>query len=174
MYADGGQVREGLAPDVPGNAHTAAEQIYKSSRPRWSFIFYCVRTLIPFLFPLASGLTQQHAMISTFLYCVVNMLGHLGNIPQGWPTYLLMIAANVPLYTLTPRFVMNVRELYMLDMQGRCGDDIDSGFGLLSGTGWGAGEPTTMGTIAFVEGGGIGGLDDGEEIAMAEVSGERR
>ena len=160
-----GQVCGGLASDVSGNGKTAVEQIYESPRQRWSFILYRVRTLV--LFPFLRELTQQHALISTFLYCIVNMLGVLGNIPQGWLTYSLMVVASVPLYTLTPRFVMNVRELYVLDLQGRCGNDIDTGFGLLNGAGCSMGETTTIGTIAFVERGGIEGLDD-EVIAMEE------
>ena len=101
------------------------------------------------------------------------MLGILGIIPQGWVTQVLMAASNVPLYTLTPRFVMNVRELYALDTEGRLDRDIDTGFGLSSRAGRGMGGSTTMGTIAFVEGGGIGDADDdGEEIAMVEERAE--
>ena len=93
------------------------------------------------------------------------MLGILGIIPQGWVTQVLMAATNVPLYTLAPRFVMNVRELYALDTEGRCDRDIDTGFGLPSGTGRGVGGSTTMATIAFAE----EGLENGEDIVMAEV-----
>ena len=31
---------------------------------------------------------------------------------------------------LTPRFIMSIRELYAHDVQGRCGEGIDTGFGL--------------------------------------------
>ncbi|KAF8558538.1 hypothetical protein OG21DRAFT_1481244 [Imleria badia] len=106
----------------------------------------------------------------TFLNNILNMLGLLGIIPQGWVTLVLAVVANVPVYTLTPRFVMNMRELYVLDMQGHCDRDIDTGFGLSSGVGRGVGGTATIGSIAFAEGGGIGGLDDGEEIA---TTGER-
>ena len=34
---------------------------------------------------------------------------------------------------------MNIRELYVFDMQGRCNHDIDTGFGLSSGAGRGVG-----------------------------------
>lgn len=92
----------------------------------------------------------------------------LGLIPLGWVTQVLIIPINVPLYTLTPRFVMNVRELYALDTQGRCDRDIDTGFGLSFGAGRGVGMSTTIGTMAFAEGGGIGELDGEEEMAVIE------
>ena len=44
------QVREGLAPDVSGDAEMAVEQIHESPRQRRSFIFPCVRS--PVWFPL--------------------------------------------------------------------------------------------------------------------------
>ncbi|KAF8558539.1 hypothetical protein OG21DRAFT_1481245 [Imleria badia] len=108
----------------------------------------------------------------TLLYSIINMLYILGNIPQGWIARLFVITANGLLYTLTPRFFMNVRELYMLDMQGRFCGDIDTDFGLSSGVGG----STTVGTMAFVEGGVTRGLDDGEEIHGYDgaVGGERR
>ena len=47
---------------------------------------------------------------------------------------LLFIAEFVPMYTLTPRFVMSIRELYARDAQKgvHCGGGIDTGFGLSS------------------------------------------
>ena len=108
-------------------------------------------------------------MISTFFYSIVNVLEilWLGNTP-GQVALMFMIGTEILLYTLTPRFVMNVRELYMLDIHGRCGNDIDTGFGLSRGAGRSMGGTTTIGTIAFVEERGIGGLDDEEEIAIVE------
>ena len=98
---------------------------------------------------------------------MVNILGLLGKIPEGRVVIVLGSSTNVPPHTLTPRFIMNIRELYALDTQGHC--DIDTGFGLsASGAGRGAGGTATIGTIAFVEGGEIGGSNDGEEIATAE------
>ena len=102
---------------------------------------------------------------------MVNMLDLMGYIPQGWITDVLPAFSNLMLYALTPRFVMNIRELYAVDVQGRC--DIDTGFGLSSGAGQRAGGTATIGTIAFAEGGEIGGSDDGEEIAAAEESSNR-
>ncbi|KAN0094441.1 hypothetical protein V8E55_002728 [Tylopilus felleus] len=108
----------------------------------------------------------------TLFYSLVNMLGILGIIPLGWVTQVLMAATNVPLYTLTPRFVMNVRELYALDSEGLRDRDIDTGFGLSSGTRR-VGGSTTFGTMVFAEAGGIGGLDESEEIAIVEERAEQ-
>ena len=74
-----------------------------------------------------------------------------------------MAAVNVPLFALTPRFVMNIRELYALDDEDRH-RDVDTGFGLSSVVGRGVGVSTTIGSIAFVQ----GGVEDGEEIVMEE------
>ena len=115
-------------------------------------------------------------MTSSLLNTLLNLLGSLGVIPQGWLSQVLVIVALVPLYTLTPHFVVNVRELYVLDTQGRVNRDIDTGFGLSSGVGHGVGVSTTIGTIAFAEAGESGGSDDGEEmvtIDRAESSGGR-
>ncbi|KAF8547307.1 hypothetical protein OG21DRAFT_1527251 [Imleria badia] len=52
----------------------------------------------------------------------------------GWQAALSLILEYVPMYTLTPRFIMSIQELYTHDVQGRRGCGIDTGFGLaLSG-----------------------------------------
>ena len=48
---------------------------------------------------------------------------------------LLGILEVVPLFTLTPRFIISIRELYTRDVQYRHGEGIDTGFGLTSGHG---------------------------------------
>jgi hypothetical protein len=52
------------------------------------------------------------------------------------------VLAYVPMYALTPRLILNIRELYARDVQGRRGEGIDTGFGLLSTRGGADG--TTM------------------------------
>lgn len=41
----------------------------------------------------------------------------------------MVILEYVPIYTLTPRFILSVRELYARDVRGRR-EGIDTGFGL--------------------------------------------
>ena len=48
---------------------------------------------------------------------------------------LLSILQVVPLFTLTPRFIISIRELYARDAQCGRGEGIDTGFGLTSGRG---------------------------------------
>jgi len=55
----------------------------------------------------------------------------------------LVILQYVPMYILTPRFMLSIRELYARDVQGRRGEGIDTGFGLLS-SGRGAVETAIM------------------------------
>lgn len=38
----------------------------------------------------------------------------------------------IPLFTLVPQFILNLWELYARDLRGRCGGEIDTGFGLTS------------------------------------------
>ena len=98
------------------------------------------------LFYQHSELTRQHTMTSTLLYSIIKVLDILGSIPEGWISHFSVVIANVPLFNLTPRFVMNIRELHALDMQGRCNGDIDTDFGLSSGTSYGVERPMSIGT----------------------------
>ena len=69
------------------------------------------------------------------MYNIVNVLFAAGKTPDGeWQMTPLFIAEFVPMYTLTPRFVMSIRELYARDAQKgvHCGGGIDTGFGLSS------------------------------------------
>ncbi|KAF8547043.1 hypothetical protein OG21DRAFT_1573935 [Imleria badia] len=70
----------------------------------------------------------------------------------GWQ--LSGILQYVPMYVLTPRFILSIRELYARDVQGRRGEGIDTGFGLLS-SGRGAGT-----AIVFADIEGNEGLED--------------
>ena len=51
--------------------------------------------------------------------------------------YLLGILEYVLVFTLSPRFILSIRELYARDVQGRRGEGIDTGFGLSTGRGAG-------------------------------------
>ncbi|KAG8219165.1 hypothetical protein J3R82DRAFT_4934 [Butyriboletus roseoflavus] len=76
-------------------------------------------------------LVQQGILyfLGIFLYNFVVLFNYSGGVWQG---YMLYILAYVPMYTLTPRFILSIRELYARDVQGRRGEGIDTGFGLLS------------------------------------------
>ena len=66
-------------------------------------------------------------MISTLIRNLINMFGVLGVIPlePGRASQAFAIAGTVPQYTLTPRFITNIRELYDLETQCRLDYDID-------------------------------------------------
>ncbi|KAG9315411.1 hypothetical protein JVU11DRAFT_4562 [Chiua virens] len=49
---------------------------------------------------------------------------------NDWQFILTIIVQLVPVYTLTPRFIISIRELYAHDVQGERVGGIDSGFGL--------------------------------------------
>ncbi|KAF8123687.1 hypothetical protein EV363DRAFT_1587224 [Boletus edulis] len=106
--------------------------------------------------------------VITLLYCL-NFLGALGVLPsEGYIAGVLQFVSIVPVFTLTPRFVINVRELYVLDTHGHWDHDVDTGFGLSSGRRRSMGVSTTIGTIAFAEPAATGGLEDEEVTAAAE------
>ncbi|KAF8548556.1 hypothetical protein OG21DRAFT_1489305 [Imleria badia] len=68
---------------------------------------------------------------AVFLFTLLNVLAVSGDIPaEGLQADVLFILENVPMYTLTPRFILSIRELYAREVQGRRGGGIDSGFGL--------------------------------------------
>ncbi|KAF8554411.1 hypothetical protein OG21DRAFT_1508951, partial [Imleria badia] len=65
---------------------------------------------------------------AVFLFALIDLLSTLGYLAtEGWP---LAVRCTMPMYTLTPRFIMSIRELYAQDGQGRRGGGIDTGFGL--------------------------------------------
>ncbi|KAG9309465.1 hypothetical protein JVU11DRAFT_10434 [Chiua virens] len=62
---------------------------------------------------------------------LIDLLGNTGRIPgSGWQYIFTCILADVPAYTLTPRFIISLREMYANDVQGRSSCGIDSGLGL--------------------------------------------
>ncbi|KAF8431052.1 hypothetical protein L210DRAFT_3003901 [Boletus edulis BED1] len=109
-------------------------------------------------------------LFNSAIYLLYNSLS---SIRQGPGILLATAFAYVFLYTLTPRFVMNIRELYVLDTQGRGDIHIDTGFGLSSRVGRDIGGSTTIGTIAFAEVGATSRWEDAEETATDEESMER-
>lgn len=95
----------------------------------------------------------------------MNTLYAWGNIVvAGWESIPISIMEYVVMFTLTPRFILNLRELYARNVQGRraSAGGIDTGFGL-STVSSGAGESAVM--FADAE-----GLEHGEEIAMGEMA----
>ena len=57
----------------------------------------------------------------------------LTNTLSEWAFILGGILQSIPPITLVPRFILNLRELYACDLQGRRGSNIDTAFGFGSG-----------------------------------------
>ena len=73
-----------------------------------------------------------------FLFSLLDALHSSGNVlAEGWQLVLSNVLQYVPMYvlsSLSPRFILNIWELYARDVEGRRGEGIDTGFGLsLSG-----------------------------------------
>ena len=99
-------------------------------------------------------------MNSILLYATVIVMFDAANIPNdGW-WILWPLAQSIPIITLVPRFILNLRELYARDLQGRRGSNIDTAFGLTSASSHGP----VASVIVFAE----DGQNEGEEIEMEE------
>ncbi|KAF8549537.1 hypothetical protein OG21DRAFT_1488441 [Imleria badia] len=103
--------------------------------------------------------------LAVFLLNLINVLAASGKLPAGgWQLLVVLTLEFVPMYTLSPRFILSTRELYARDVQGRCVGGIDSGFGLsLSGC-------EAVGTIVFADVEQNERSEDVEEIAMEVVT----
>ncbi|KAG9312082.1 hypothetical protein JVU11DRAFT_7365 [Chiua virens] len=60
----------------------------------------------------------------------MNLLNFWGAMPSNPEYFLLGLMEYVPVFTLMPRFIISIREMYEHDVQGRQGGGIDSGFGV--------------------------------------------
>ncbi|KAF8418117.1 hypothetical protein L210DRAFT_3579911 [Boletus edulis BED1] len=68
--------------------------------------------------------------LAVFLYALLNLLFFVANVPlTGWKVLPVGILQNVPVLTLSSRFILSLRALYARDVQGR---GIDSEFGFTS------------------------------------------
>jgi len=99
---------------------------------------------------------MQKMMGDGILYFVVNMLYQVVSVLNGTvraqqiiiPSILTTVYLCTTLYTLIPRFIIGIRELYDRDIHGRF--HIDTGFGIRSRSN--AGPDTTISAIVFMDG----------------------
>ena len=67
---------------------------------------------------------------SIFSITLLGLLNLLGELPTGGWSLLFPFLFYAPVYTLTPRFILKIRELYAHKAQDTRGEEIDNGFGL--------------------------------------------
>ena len=70
----------------------------------------------------------------------------------------------IPPYALVPRFILSLRKIYVRDLRGRPGSEIDTAFGFTSASSHGA----VASTIVFADAERNEWLEQGEEIQMEE------
>lgn len=94
------------------------------------------------------------------------MLTDVNSIPwyNSWWEVLGGIMVYVPAFTLTPRLVLSLRQLYARDVRGGPRGDIDTGFGLTSM----AGHCSIGSVIIFAERGQNGDEEQSEGMEMEE------
>lgn len=96
---------------------------------------------------------------------VINTLYAWGNFSLvGWQVILVGFVEIVPIATMAPRFVLNVRELYARNIRGERGNGIDTGFGLSGLSGHG----TSSSMMVFADSERGEGLEHNEEMPMEE------
>lgn len=83
---------------------------------------------------------------------------------NAWQIVVTSALQEIPPFTLVPRFILHLRELYALDVQGRQGSDIDTAFGLWSVSKHGA--PPSA--IMFADAGQNGDGKWGDEMHLDE------
>ena len=67
-------------------------------------------------------------MNSVLMFAILIVIFYAIPNNRWWP--LLRVAQSIPIFTLVPRFMLNLRELYARDLRGRRGSEIDTAFGL--------------------------------------------
>ena len=82
---------------------------------------------------------------------------------RGWVVLSGMIE-YVPAFTLVPRLILSLRELYARDLQGRRGSEIDTAFGLALAPA----RDALASTIVFADGGESEDEEQGEVVQMEE------
>lgn len=98
---------------------------------------------------------------------LLNLLASFNMLPnEAWFTILYLPAELVPAYTLTPRFILSIRELYAQSIQSGHSTRMDSGFGLSGGSGV---TTTGMTTMVFEDSIGKMSPEEVEEVPLMEV-----
>ena len=136
-------IREAVTSDVPCSKAVATQPVHDLVHQARYPLFLCVRPRLILslssllLSKLAKLLTELMVTLrySILLLILIELLNVYGYVPiDGWQFDLMLMLQYVPMFTLTPRFILSIRELYALDVQGRRGGGVDTGFGLsLSG-----------------------------------------
>ena len=111
---------------------------------------------------------MQTQMSRNFLHAIVTQ--GLFSLAIGQTLGLVLTSVSqILIYSLNPRFILSVRELYAHTLHGQC---LDTGFGMLSDRGL-VSTFTNIGTTPhFVDGLGEE-LDESEEIPMSELRRKR-
>lgn len=159
-------IREARASDVQIHQAMAAESLHELALQGRHPLLFRVRA-IPFCTPRTRNKRLLLVFNSTLLFGLVNLQSHTIPLTSGtWWYSMLSVVSCVPVFTLTSRFILNMRALYARDVRNRGGSEIDTGFGLSS-----LSNPGVGGTaIVFAD----AGLDDGalRDEEMSTKNGE--
>jgi len=113
------------------------------------------------------GMAYFFAVLMWSLLNTLSDFGYFSSLEpqQNVPLFLL---GYVPISTLTPRFVLSMREMYARSVYGGRGHGIDTGFGLTALSGHAG---VSRSSIAFADVGERDGLEgDGEDVPMQRTA----
>lgn len=117
----------------------------------------------------ATTLTLGFPRYSIFLFALIDILNLWQKLPTAGWWVLLTAVQHVPVFALTPRFILSVRALYANQLRGRYRTrDIDTEFGFTSGNGLGVRETTVVFAGVGMTQSEEDELDQGEEIQLGE------
>lgn len=102
-----------------------------------------------------------NSVLSFSLICMLTTMVNISSSDQWW-TVVAVTVEYIPAFTLTPRFILSLRELDARVRRSRDGSDIDTAFGLTSTFYRGA----VADAIMFADSGGTDSEEQGEEIQM--------
>ena len=127
-------IREAITSDVPCDEAVAIQSVHEFTSQAGHPLFLRVRPcplVLPAIRAKPAERTNGHLLYSIFLFALLDVLGITGRLPTGgWQLVVLFLLEYLPMYTLTPRFIISIRKLYAHDARGRCVGGIDTGFGL--------------------------------------------
>lgn len=126
MSPRGCQVPLEFVSDVQSDETMGTRSLYESFRQGGCALLPRVRRI-----PNSNHRLNSFPVTSVFLFATVDVLTYWANVPiTGWWILLTGTLEYIPVFTLTPRFILSVRALYARDLQDpRKLRDMDTDFG---------------------------------------------
>ena len=132
MHPRNRSTRKAVTSDVPHNKAVETRSVHELARQAGYLLFLCVFvSFFPSSLPSILAKSMRELVVflrySIFLMALLDILTFMGYFTTRWSLMLMFVLRYVPIFTLAPRFILSIRELYGHDMHGRHGGGIDTG-----------------------------------------------